>query len=79
MPVNEIQGELGEHIVRVLFLLPIPVLDGGQLVFLTIEGVKRKPLDLRTREMAQRVGLFLLLFLILVISYNDIVRILTAR
>jgi regulator of sigma E protease len=63
----------------VLNLLPIPVLDGGQLVFLTIEGVKRKPLDLRTREMAQRVGLFLLLFLILVISYNDIVRILTAR
>jgi regulator of sigma E protease len=63
----------------VLNLLPIPVLDGGHLVFLTLEGVTRKPVDLKTREVAQKVGFFLLLLLILVISYNDIVRILTGR
>lgn len=63
----------------VLNLLPIPVLDGGHLVFLTAEGVLRRPLELRTREMAQRVGFFLLILLILVISYNDIIRIFAGR
>jgi len=59
----------------VLNLFPIPVLDGGHLVFLTAEGILRRPLRLRTREMAQRVGFFLLILLIIVISYNDILRI----
>jgi regulator of sigma E protease len=59
----------------VLNLLPIPVLDGGHLVFLTAEGILRRPLELRTREMAQRIGFFLLITLIIVISYNDIIRI----
>jgi len=59
----------------VLNLFPIPVLDGGHLVFLTAEGILRRPLELRTREMAQRVGFFLLILLIIVISYNDILRI----
>ncbi len=59
----------------VLNLFPIPVLDGGHLVFLAAEGVLRRPLDLRTREIAQRVGFFLLILLIVVISYNDIIRI----
>lgn len=59
----------------VLNLFPIPVLDGGHLVFLGAEGILRRPLELRTREMAQRVGFFLLITLIIVISYNDIIRI----
>jgi len=59
----------------VLNLLPIPVLDGGHLVFLTAEGILRRPLELRTREIAQKVGFFLLITLIIVISYNDIMRI----
>jgi regulator of sigma E protease len=63
----------------VLNLLPIPVLDGGHLVFLTMESVMRRPVNLRTREVAQKVGFLLLLLLILVISYNDIVRIVTGR
>jgi regulator of sigma E protease len=58
----------------ILNLLPIPVLDGGHLAFLAIEGVTRKPLNVKTRETAQKVGFFLLLLLILVISYNDILR-----
>jgi regulator of sigma E protease len=63
----------------VLNLLPIPVLDGGHLVFLAAEGIKRKPLNLRTRETAQKMGFFFLLLLILIISYNDIIRIITSR
>ena len=63
----------------VLNLFPIPVLDGGHLVFLTAEGILRRPLELRTREIAQRVGFFLLITLILVISYNDIIRIFAGR
>jgi regulator of sigma E protease len=63
----------------VLNLFPIPVLDGGHLVFLTAEGILRRPLELRTREMAQRVGFFLLILLIIVISYNDILRIFAGR
>jgi len=63
----------------VLNLLPIPVLDGGHLLFLGLEGIKGRPLEPRFREMAQRIGFFLLLLLILVVSYNDILRILTSR
>jgi regulator of sigma E protease len=63
----------------VLNLLPIPVLDGGHLVFLTAEGIKRKPVNLKTREAAQKLGFFLLLLLILIISYNDIVRLITSK
>ena len=63
----------------ILNLLPIPVLDGGHLLFLGLEGIKGRPLEPRFREMAQRVGFFLLLLLILVVSYNDIIRILTGR
>ncbi|UCG38369.1 MAG: RIP metalloprotease RseP [bacterium] len=63
----------------ILNLLPIPVLDGGHLVFLTAEGVMGRPMNLRTREVAQKVGFFLLLLLILVISYNDVIRLLTGK
>ncbi len=63
----------------ILNLLPIPVLDGGHLLFLGLEGIKGRPLEPRSREMAQRIGFFLLLLLILVVSYNDILRILTGR
>jgi len=63
----------------VLNLLPIPVLDGGHLVFLGIEGVTRKPVNVNVRETAQKVGFFFLILLILVISYNDIARLLPGK
>jgi len=59
----------------ILNLLPIPVLDGGHLVFLTIEGVRGKPLSDRSMEMFQRVGIALLGTLMLFVFYNDIFRI----
>jgi regulator of sigma E protease len=57
-----------------LNLLPIPILDGGQLLFLAIEAVRRKPLGRRTREIAQWVGLVLILALVVLALRNDIAR-----
>ncbi len=60
----------------VLNLLPIPILDGGLLFFLAIEAVLKRPLSLKKREIAQQVGLSLLLLLMVFAFYNDIMRLL---
>ncbi len=57
-----------------LNLLPIPVLDGGHLAFLTIEGLRRKPLNMRAQIVAQQIGMGLLGTLMIFVFYNDIVR-----
>ncbi|MBU1566696.1 MAG: RIP metalloprotease RseP [Proteobacteria bacterium] len=57
-----------------LNLLPIPVLDGGHLAFLTIEGLRRKPLDMRAQIIAQQIGIGLLGTLMIFVFYNDIAR-----
>jgi len=59
----------------VLNLLPIPVLDGGHLVFLTLEGIRRKPLSEQTMLAGQKVGMALLGSLMIFVFYNDIFRI----
>ena len=59
-----------------LNLLPVPVLDGGHLVFLTIEAIMRKPLNERAQIFAQQVGIGLLATLMIFVFYNDIVRLL---
>ena len=58
----------------ILNLLPIPVLDGGHLVFYTIELIKGSPLSLRKMEIAQQVGFVLLMGLMILAQFNDIVR-----
>lgn len=63
----------------ILNLLPIPVLDGGHLVFYVIEAVKGSPLSLRKMEMAQQVGLVLLMSLMVFALFNDITRFLGAQ
>lgn len=60
----------------VLNLLPIPILDGGHLVFYTIEAIKGAPLSMRKMEIAQQVGLVLLLALMVFAFVNDIGRLL---
>jgi regulator of sigma E protease len=59
-----------------LNLLPIPVLDGGHLVFLTAEAIRSKPLSERVQIMAQQVGIAFLGVLIIFVFYNDIKRVL---
>ena len=58
----------------ILNLLPIPVLDGGHLLFLTIEGIRRRPLSNWAMEISQKVGIFLLAALMIFVFYNDILR-----
>ncbi|MFQ5666015.1 MAG: RIP metalloprotease RseP [Candidatus Binatia bacterium] len=60
----------------VLNLLPIPVLDGGHFLFFALEAVLRRPLDIRHREIAQQVGLVLLVSIMVFAFYNDISRVL---
>jgi len=58
----------------ILNLLPVPILDGGFIIFLLIELIIGKPLSIKKRELAQKVGLFLLITLMFVVMYNDIAR-----
>ena len=60
--------------LAILNVLPIPILDGGHLVFLAAEKIKGSPLSMKTRAIAQQVGLIFLLFLIVFVTYNDILR-----
>jgi regulator of sigma E protease len=59
----------------ILNLLPIPVLDGGHLLFFLIEAIKGSPVSIKVREVAQQVGLFILILLMILVFYNDITRI----
>ena len=61
--------------LAVINLLPIPVLDGGHLLFFLIEAIKGSPVSIKIREVAQQVGLFLLILLMILVFYNDIHRI----
>jgi regulator of sigma E protease len=63
--------------LAILNLLPVPVLDGGLILLFLIEIVIRKPLSIKKREMAQKIGFFLLILLMGIVFYNDLVRIIT--
>lgn len=58
----------------ILNLLPIPVLDGGHLVFLTYESIIRKPMSERIQIISQQIGMALLATLMIFVFYNDIAR-----
>jgi len=60
--------------LAVFNLLPIPVLDGGHLFFFLIEFLLGRPLSVRSREMAWRVGFLVIATLIVLVFYNDIAR-----
>lgn len=60
--------------LAIINLLPIPILDGGHLLFFLIEAVKGNPVSLKVREVAQQIGLFIILLLVILVFYNDIFR-----
>ena len=60
--------------LAVLNVLPIPILDGGHLLFLLIEWIRGEPPSQRVRMVAQQVGLLILVALIVFVSYNDVLR-----
>lgn len=57
----------------VMNLLPVPVLDGGHIMILLIEGVARRDLSLRVKERIQQVGFAALATLMIVVLYNDVI------
>ena len=61
--------------VGVANLLPLPALDGGRLLFLIIEGIRRKPVNPKYEGYVHTTGLVLLMILMLVVTINDIIRI----
>ena len=61
--------------LAILNLLPIPALDGGQLLILGVESVIRRPLSLRYRLVWQQAGMALLLVLMVFVVFNDVTRI----
>jgi regulator of sigma E protease len=85
LKIGEISGEVAQYgfLPLVLFtallsinlgvinLLPIPMLDGGHLMFYMIEAIKKKPLHERTQEYSFRFGLAAILSLMVVVTWND--------
>jgi regulator of sigma E protease len=59
----------------ILNILPIPVLDGGHLIFFFIEAATGRPVSIRVREIAQQAGIVILILLMIFVFYNDISRI----
>ncbi len=62
--------------IGILNLLPIPVLDGGHLLFYVVEAVKGSPVSERAQEVAQQIGFTMLGALMILALYNDLIRIL---
>jgi regulator of sigma E protease len=60
--------------LALLNLLPIPILDGGHMVFILWEAIRGKPLAVKHREMAQAMGLMLILALMVLVFYQDLMR-----
>lgn len=61
--------------VGIINLLPVPVLDGGQILFYAIEGVRGRPLSIALRERIQMIGVLFLVALFVVVTVNDVSRV----
>ena len=62
-------------IIGLLNLLPIPILDGGHLLFYAIEAVRRRPLSQRMQEVSFQIGFVLVMSLIVYVNLNDLIRV----
>jgi len=60
--------------LAIINMLPIPILDGGHLLFLGVEAIRRKPIGAKAREFAYRAGLVIIIMLMLIVFYIDITR-----
>ena len=63
----------------VVNLLPLPALDGGKLLFLVVEGIRRKPINPKYEGWVNAAGFCLLMALMVVVTYSDILRLVTGR
>jgi regulator of sigma E protease len=60
--------------IGLLNLLPIPVLDGGHLVFYAIEAIRRRPLSQRVQEIGFQIGIAVVLMMVVFVNLNDLLR-----
>jgi regulator of sigma E protease len=60
--------------IGLINLFPIPMLDGGHLVFYAIEAIRRKPLGPQAQEWSYRIGFAVVIFIMLVGNMNDLMR-----
>ena len=60
--------------LAIINLLPLPALDGGRLVFLAIEAIRRKPINPEKEGMVHFVGFVALMLLSVVIAYSDVIK-----
>jgi regulator of sigma E protease len=86
--MGQLTGELVQHNIGylvpfvaiisinlgILNLFPIPILDGGLIFFLLVELIMGRPLSIKKRELAQKIGFSLLIALMVLVFYNDILR-----
>jgi len=86
--IGQLTGELVKHNIGylipfvaiisinlgILNLFPIPILDGGLIFFLIVELIMGRPLSIKKRELAQKIGFSLLIALMVLVFYNDILR-----
>ena len=63
--------------IMIFNLLPIPVLDGGHVVILVIEGIRKKPISKKNVQIIQQTGMIIILVLFLLIVYKDVSRVIT--
>ncbi len=59
----------------ILNLLPVPILDGGMIMITLVERIRRKPLDEKYMILLQRIGIAFVFFLVLMATYNDLIRV----
>ncbi len=60
--------------VGIVNLIPFPAFDGGRILFLIIEKIKGKPIKMETENLIHNIGFFLLLALLIYVTFNDILR-----
>jgi regulator of sigma E protease len=63
--------------IMIFNLLPIPVLDGGHIVILVIEGIRGRPISSRTVQVIQQTGMIIILVIFLLIVFKDVTRVIT--
>jgi len=62
--------------LAILNMLPLPVLDGGRLLFFVIEKIKGSPVRKKTLDLSMSISGFILILLMLIVTFNDIAKIL---
>ena len=62
----------------IINLLPLPALDGGRLMFLIVEGIRRKPINPKHEGLVHTIGIILLLGLMVIITFQDVLKLITS-